>query len=117
MATKSIEKINYIFANIETWKWSSLQLNDDGAALELPGLADKTVQVYGTFGGGGKVILEGACDPTIITWVPIHDPQGNALEFISAGIEQILENPLKIRPRVTAGDGTTSLTVVIICRK
>jgi len=116
MATKLIEKIPFTSTDLEIWKWSNLQLNDDGAILEFPRLADRTVQVYGTFGASGHLFIEGTNEILSPTWAPLNDPQGEVLDFATAKIKQILENPLAIRPRVTNGDGTTSLTVVIICR-
>ena len=41
----------------------------------------------------------------------MNDPQGNALSVQTAKITQVLENTYLVRPRVSAGDGTTSLTV------
>jgi hypothetical protein len=117
MATKPITRLNTTIMDVEIFQWDNLALNDDGDVLESPKLADKTVQVYGTFGAGGKVILEGTCNLTSPVWAQMHDPQGNLLDFTSSTIRQVLENPLKIRPRVTTGDGTTNLTMVIICRR
>jgi len=47
----------------------------------------------------------------------LTDPQGNALDITAAKIEAISENVRLIRPRVTAGDVTTSLAVTILFRK
>lgn len=116
MATKPIQKITFVSSGLEIWKWEGLQLNDDGAILEFPRLADKTVQVYGTFGASGHLFIEGTNEFVSPTWAPLNDPQGEVLDFATAKIKQVLENPVAIRPHVTNGDGTTSLTVVIICR-
>jgi len=45
--------------------------------------------------------------------VMLTDPQGTALSFTAGGLSTILQNPKYVRPNVTAGDGTTSLTVAI----
>ena len=47
----------------------------------------------------------------------VHDPQGNAVTKTAAAAEAFEEAPLLIRPNVTAGDGTTSLTVKMVCRR
>lgn len=99
---------------IKTWG-PLTTTNDVGDGWEWPFGADKCVQVVGTFGSGGTVKVEGTNDGT--NWVVLTDPQGNALSFTAAGIEAITENPWKIRPHVTAGDGTTSLTVTIVARR
>lgn len=104
-------------SGIEIWRWTGLGNGDDGDPLTLPQFADRSVQVKGTFGAGGTIIIEGSNDPESPTYAPLVDPQGSAISFTSAGIEQILEASYLIRPRVTAGDGTTSLTITILVRK
>jgi hypothetical protein len=47
----------------------------------------------------------------------VTDPQGNALSFTTAKIECISELVRYIRPRVTGGDGTTSLTVTALLKR
>jgi len=94
--------------------WLDVTTADTCEAYELPTFADKTVHVTGTPGVGGTVILEGS--NLLVSYDPLHDPQGNNLTFTASGIEMLTENPKSIRPRVTAGDGTTSLTISIACR-
>lgn len=111
--------------------WTGLLNGDDGAPFVCPNRADKSVQVLGTFGVGGNARIEGTNKqaysitpgtsgggtnlllPTT-DFAPLNDPQGNALDVAAAKIEQVLENPNAIRPRITAGDGTTSLTVIML---
>ena len=94
--------------------WEDLANGNTGNSVSIARWADKTVQVQGTFGAGGSVTIEGSLDGT--TWAACHDPQGNALTFTSAGLELCAENPLFMRPNVTAGDGTTALDVDILGR-
>lgn len=95
----------------------TLANGDDGIVLDAINWPDKTVTVRGTFGAGGTVVIEGT-DAGGVTYTTLNDSrgEGNALTFTAADTRTILENPGKIRPRVTAGDGTTALTVVIECR-
>jgi hypothetical protein len=58
------------------------------------------------------MMIEGSNDGT--NYHTLNDPQGNALDIAALKIEQILEVTRYIRPRVTAGDGTTSLSVTMI---
>lgn len=95
--------------------WTGLLNGDTGSAVGLANFADKTMQVTGTFGSGGSVTMQGSNDGT--NWFTLVDPQGNALTKTSAAGELILENPVYIRPNVTAGDGTTSLAVTVACRR
>jgi hypothetical protein len=87
---------------------------ETGDPLPFTKYADRSVQVSGTFGAGGTVVVQGSNNGT--NYHTLTDPQGNALSFTAAGLEQITEVVKFIRPSVTAGDGTTSLTVTIAAR-
>lgn len=92
--------------------WSGLLNGDTGKGVLASSLSDKMIQFRGTFGVGGTIVFEGSNDSTDGTngnWVGLVDPQGNAISKTAAMVEEVLENPLWVRPRVTAGDGTTSL--------
>jgi hypothetical protein len=110
--------------------WAGLLNGDDGAPFVCPNRADKSVQVLGTFGAAGNLQVQGtnkqaySMTPgvsgggTLVAvdadYAILNDPQANALDITGAKIEQILENPNAVRPKVTAGDVTTSLTVVMV---
>lgn len=104
--------------------WASMANGDTGvnpSGTASTGFAsaeymDRSVQVKGTFGSGGTVLIEGSNDGGA-TWATINDAFGNALSVTSASIKQITEVVEMVRPRVSAGDGTTSLTVVLFMRK
>lgn len=104
------------------YTWTAVPNADYGIPVKISGAPDKCVQIFGTFGASGSITLEGSNDPRVESdiansvWFPLTDPQGGALTKTSAAGEQLLENPVYIRPRVTAGDGTTALTV-ILCAK
>lgn len=100
--------------NAKLVSWSGLLNGDDGAAADWVNYSDRCFQVTGTFGAGGSCTIQGSNDGT--NWAPLADPQGNALTFTSQKIEQALELPRFVRPVVTAGDGTTDLTVTL-CMK
>lgn len=95
--------------------WTGLLNGDDGDAAQLVGFSDRSVQVIGTFGAGGSVTIEGSNNGT--NWSALSDPQGGAITRTAAGIKAVSELTRYIRPRVTAGDGTTSLTVVGLFRR
>lgn len=94
--------------------WASMAMSDEGQPLELANFADRSVQVTGTFGAGGSVRIEGSLDGT--NYAPLTDPQGNNLDINTAKIEAIVELVRWIRPVVTAGDGTTALTVTMLLK-
>lgn len=95
--------------------WPSLANGDDGAPIQMPGSADRTIQFDGTFGSGGAVVLEGSNDGT--TYYTLTDPAANSLSFTSAGLKSVTEVTRYMRPRVTAGDGTTSLKATLLVRR
>jgi hypothetical protein len=102
-------------AHVISWTPMTFSGTDVGTALEMPGSSDRSVQVTGTFGTGGSVRIEGSNDGT--NYAVLTDPQGNALDITTAKIEAVMELTRYIRPRITAGDGTTSLTVSMLVKK
>lgn len=88
---------------------------DTGAPVEMPAFADRSIQVVGTFGSGGNLRIQGSNDGT--NYATLTDPQGNDLNITAAKIEQVTEVVRYIRPNVTAGDGTTNLTVILLVRR
>ena len=94
--------------------WGPMANSDTGVSVSLPGNADKTIQVTGTFGSGGSATLQGSNDN--INFFALTDPTGTAIAITSAGIKAVTEAVAYIRPAITAGDGTTALTVVVFCR-
>lgn len=123
MATRTATNINQdkVFKT-QLIRWSGILNGDDGSPMAVASYSDKTMQIFGTFGSGGSVTLQGSNDPRVETdpsnavWFSLVDPQGNAITKTAASGEAILENPFWIRPVCTAGDGTTNLTI-IICAK
>lgn len=97
--------------------WSNLTnaTADDGAPLGFPAWGERTVQVFGTFGAGGNLVIEGSNNG--VNWATLANRSGGTLSFNNAGLSRIQDYPLFIRPRVTAGDGTTNLSVAVICHR
>jgi hypothetical protein len=95
--------------------WTGLLNGDDGAPVEMPGSADRSVQFLGTFGVGGTIVLEGSNDG--VNYVVLTDPQGNVISKAAAAIEGVLELTRWVRPRVSAGDGTTTLEAHLLVKR
>lgn len=95
--------------------WANMLNGDVGVAVSFPTHADRSVQVAGTLGAGGTIVIEGSNDG--VNYVTLSDPQGVALSVTAAKIKAISEHTVWIRPRVTGGDGTTSLTVSLLVRR
>ena len=101
--------------------WANMLNGDTGSGLTAPTLPDKTMTVRGTFGAGGSVSLKGTDSGdagAVSTWDVLNDSrgEGNALTFTARDTRIVLENPAQVAPHVTAGDGTTSLTVVLLAQ-
>lgn len=95
--------------------FAGLDNGDSGAPIDMAEWADVSVQVLGTFGAGGTVVIQGSNDNS--TFATLNNPANEPLSFTAAGIEQVLERPQWLRPNVTAGDGTTDLTVIFTLRR
>lgn len=104
------------FVDGEFVSWTPLTTtNADGGPSQFVGSGYRSIQVTGTFGVGGTVVVEGSLDGT--NWFGLRDPSSTAISFTAAGIKAVLEAVPYIRPRVTAGDGTTSITAIIYHRR
>lgn len=92
-------------------RWTGLLNGDDGQSFDALDFSKVSVQVFGTFGIGGTLLVEGSNETTPTTWATLDDTSSTALSFTAAKIEALLGAVRWIRVRVSAGDGTTSLTV------
>ena len=95
--------------------WPALPNGTDGTPSEYSGYTTKSVQVTGTFGAGGSVSLEGSNDG--VNWFVLTNPGATALTFTAAGMAVVVEATRYIKPVITAGDGTTALTVTVFARR
>ncbi len=100
--------------NLQWGGGTALGNGDTGTPVLLPGYADKSIQVTGTFGSGGSVTLEGSNDG--VNYFTLTDPTGTAIAITAAGGKAITESTQYVRPHCTAGDGTTALVVTVFCR-
>lgn len=106
-------------------KWTGLLKTDTGAPVSAPQHSDRSVQVYGTFGAGGEITIEGANDalqsvnnpsPATPVYATLHEANTYTVLEIADDdkIWEIEENPTQIRPNCTDGEvAVTDLTVVI----
>lgn len=97
--------------------WSNLlkSTDDVGRAEEAGHLSDKTVQMIGTLGTAGAITVKGSLDDGT-TWATLNDPQGDPLVLTALGMYAVQENVTQIRPEVTAGDGATDLSLILLAR-
>jgi hypothetical protein len=98
------------FGNIVVvYTWLGLANGDSGTPISGPGWADRSFQVEGTFGTGGTCLIEGSNDA--VNYHVLHDPYGNLLSITANGVAELTEVTLWIRPRASAGDGTTLFNI------
>ncbi len=96
--------------------WANMANGDTGRPVVMPASADKTVQVIGTLGAGGNCKIEGSNDEGT-TYATLNDADGAAADISALSIVLIRENPETIRPNISAGDGTTDLTVILVAKR
>lgn len=98
------------------YTWTPLTTtNADGQPAQYQGVGDRVIQVIGTFGAGGTIVLQGSTDG--VNWFGLHDPSNTLISFTAAGLKAVLENCPYIRAFVTAGDGTTAITAQLAVRR
>ena len=112
--------IDYSFhskGNMVQWTPLTFTGLDVGVPYDDFGNSDRSVQLIGTLGVGGTVVIEGSNDG--VTYYTLNDQTGAALSLTALGIKGFQAGllPRFVRPRVTAGDGTTSLTVLMLARR
>lgn len=112
MATRTFTHTR-IGPNANRIVWTGLLNGDDGTPFDGHQDAIRNVQVFGTFGAAGSAQLEATLEATSTTFGVLHDSAGSDLTFTAARLEQVQEGLVRYRPRVTAGDVTTSLTVIV----
>lgn len=116
MSTKNVIDVPQGNGNIRRVTWGAL-VNGDAGDMIGPDTAlwsDRSLQVTGTFGASGTLVWEGSNDG--VNFYTLNAPQGTALSFNTAAMRQVLEGALFMRPRITAGDGTTALAVTLMLR-
>lgn len=97
--------------------WALMVNGDDGAWISLAEWSGKTFQVSGTFGAAGTVVIEGSNDAAPTNFATITNWQATPLSTTAAGFLTARDMPLWVRPRVTGGDGTTSILVTLAAHR
>lgn len=93
--------------------WTPVTEADTCGPAALPDYADKSIQVFGTF-GGSSTALHGSNDGGT-TFAALNLPSGSAIAITAAGIKAVLENTEQIKP-VATGGSSQSITIVVVAR-
>lgn len=112
MATRQGLQVNDYDGRVN-YSWSGLLNGDQGTTVGVQEtIGNFTAQTVGTFGAGGSVALQGSSDGT--NWATLDDAGGTPVAMTAATkIWRLGHLPKFVRPNVTAGDGTTALSVVL----
>lgn len=101
-----------------TWAGLTKATDDTGEWYEVQRMGarfpDKTVHVYGTFGSGGNLRMQGSNEDTPANPFTMEDHAGLDMDFTATAGKLAAQNPMFIRPAITAGDGTTDLSCEMI---
>lgn len=95
-------------------KWPSLANEDTGRPYSHASFNDRSVDVLGTFGSGGTVLIEGSNEVIATSFATLNDQQGNPVSVTLRKIVAIMENVVHIRPRVSAVDANTLIDVYLL---
>lgn len=101
------------FAVLVVWTPVTSAGSDTCVAAMLPTLADKSIHVSGTF-GGGTVTLQGSNNGGA-SYVGLNDPTKTAISITQETIMAVLENTQLVKP-VLIGGSSTSLTISMLFR-
>ena len=116
MATRSFEP-SVISNKVHRFIWTGLLNGDDGEPASVPLAADMTFQVIQVDAGvGDTIILEASCEVSPATYFQMRDGGDNLISFIGSDGGLVAPVAAHIRPRVTAGDGTTNFTAILLAR-
>lgn len=98
--------------------WTGLLNGDTGDWVRFAQFSGKTFQVFGTFGTGGSVTLQGSNDgSTPVNVSTLSSWQATPLTLTATGFATSRDMPIWVRPIVTAGDGTTNVSVSLAAHR
>lgn len=96
-----------------TVTWTGLLNGDTGAPVSMPGRHLVSLQVLGTLGAGGQVTLQANNEAAPTVWASV----GAVLSTLGITFFQAWTSARNFQPAITAGDGTTNLTVIALFQR
>ena len=108
-----------VLARASTWAGLTQATADTGAAVSVADAIDIMVMIVsGTLGAAGAITWEGSIDAAI--WFPLTSKIGVPVAVVQTALlvpTMVQERPVFVRPRVSAGDGTTSLLATVCVKR
>lgn len=106
-------------ARVDSWAGLTQATLDTGAAVQVADAAEIMVMIAsGTLGAAGAITWEGSLDGT--NWFPLSSRIGTPAAIVQTALltpTMVQERALFVRPRVTAGDGTTALVASVLSKR
>lgn len=101
------------FTSLAVWSLTTASPNvdTDRGSISIPGARDRSIQVFGTF-GGATVAVVGSNDG--VNWAPLHDEAGVVLTFTAAGAHAIVENFLYISCGLSVAGTGAAITASVL---
>lgn len=90
--------------------WTPVTNADTCRAVSYPEYTDRSVHVYGTF-TGSSVAVQGSNNGGV-SFAALNDPTSTVIAITTEGIRAVLENSDQIRPSVSGGSGSLSISVL-----
>lgn len=108
-----------ILARVDTWAGLLQSSLDTGAAVSVADAIEIMVMIVsGTLGAGGAITWEGSLDNNL--WFPLSSRIGTPVAIVQTALltpTMVQERPLYVRPRISAGDGTTTLVAAVVIKR
>ncbi len=112
MANISAET-SHLGGGVFRYAWLNVTEGDTPQPVECPAVADKSVEISGTF-GGGAVSLQGSNGGSVYS--ALTDFDGSAITLSAAGLKPVRENPRFLKPNTPSGV-SVSLNIYVIGKK
>lgn len=121
MAVRAVVQATQVDIMVRVFTWSGLLQSslDTGAPVDVRDAAELMCMINGTLGAAGAVTWEGSVDGGV-NYFPLKSNIGTPAAIVQTAVltpDMVQERPLTVRPRVTAGDGTTTLVATLVAKR
>lgn len=118
MATRSVNKPEYGIGNRSIYaRWDGLLNGDDGQPVQIDEYLLGSLQLLGTVGAGFNLNLQGSNELVPASYATIaafSTITATGLVIPAAAALGVPVQVRHVRPIITAGDGTTNVSVILI---